>query len=195
MKKSFSFLAVLLVLLLLVSGSTLAQDEPVPVTATSDDLTKVNILFIGAHPDDDSTATATMARYVLDEGARAAVVTATKGEGGGNAIGRQLGPSLGIVREAEERMALASLGIDLVYYLNELDWAFTTSANATEQFWGHDEPLANVVRLYRVLKPDVVITMNPSPSGHGHHQYIAKLATEAFFLAGDPNAFPEQLVD
>ncbi len=195
MKKSFSFLVVLLVLLLLVPGSTFAQEEPVPVTAASDDLTKVNILFIGAHPDDDSTATATLARYVLDEGARAAVVTATKGEGGGNAIGRQLGPSLGIVREAEERMALSSLGIDLVYYLNELDWAFTTSANATEQFWGHDEPLANVVRLYRVLKPDVVITMNPSPSGHGHHQYIAKLATEAFFLAGDPNAFPEQLVD
>lgn len=195
MNKSFSFLVVLLVLLLLVPGSTFAQEEPVPVTAISDDLTKVNILFIGAHPDDDSTATATLARYVLDEGARAAVVTATKGEGGGNAIGRQLGPSLGIVREAEERMALSSLGIDLVYYLNELDWAFTTSANATEQFWGHDEPLANVVRLYRVLKPDVVITMNPSPSGHGHHQYIAKLATEAFFLAGDPNAFPEQLVD
>ena len=196
MKKYFRFLVMFLALLLIVSGSTLAQDEePVPVTATSDDLTKVNILFVGAHPDDDSTATATLTRYILDEGAKGAVITATRGEGGGNATGRQLGPSLGIVREAEERMALSYLGIDLVYYLNELDWAFTTSANATEQFWGYEEPLSNLVRLFRVLKPDVVITMNPSPSGHGHHQYIAKLATEAFFLAGDPNAFPEQLVD
>lgn len=176
------------------TGTALAQgDGPTLKTATSDDLVKVNILFVGAHPDDDSTITATMTRYAFDRGAKAAVVTATKGEGGGNAIGRELGPSLGILREAEERMALRQLGIDLVYYLNELDWAFTTSATATELAWGHDEPLANIVRYYRVLKPDVVVTMNPSPSGHGHHQYIAKLATEAFFLAGDPQAFPEQL--
>ncbi|MCC6616431.1 MAG: PIG-L family deacetylase [Anaerolineae bacterium] len=196
MKKYLRPLIMVLGLLLIISGSTFAQDEdPVPVTATSDDLTKVNVLFVGAHPDDDSTATATLARYILDEGAKGAVITATRGEGGGNATGRQLGPSLGIVREAEERMALSYLGIDLVYYLNELDWAFTTSANATEQFWGYEEPLSNLVRLFRVLKPDVVITMNPSPSGHGQHQYIAKLATEAFFLAGDPDAFPEQLTD
>ncbi|MCZ7547326.1 MAG: PIG-L family deacetylase [Anaerolineae bacterium] len=184
--------AVMLALLVAPTAVT-AQEEPTLTNATSDDLLKVDILFVGAHPDDDSTATATMARYVFDRGAKAAVVTATKGEGGGNATGRELGPALGIVREAEERMAMRMLGIDLVYYLNELDWAFTTSATATELFWGYEEPLGNIVRLYRVLKPDVVVTMNPSPSGHGHHQYIAKLATEAFFLAGDPNAFPEQL--
>lgn len=192
----FTRAAILLVTfaLLLAPLAVLAQEEePAPVTASADDLLDVDVLFVGAHPDDDSTATATIARYVLDEGAKAAVVTATRGEGGGNAVGRQLGPSLGILREAEERKALGELGIDLVYYLNELDWAFTTSASATEQFWGHEEPLGNLVRLYRVLKPDVVITMNPSPRGHGHHQYIAKLATEAFFLAGDPTAFPEQL--
>lgn len=183
-------------LLFLLSGIALAQDaeEPTPATAISSDLMKVNILFVGAHPDDDSTATATLARYTLDRGATAGVITATRGEGGGNAIGRELGPSLGILREAEERMALGRLGINHVFYLNELDWAFTTSASAAEQFWGYEEPLGNLVRLFRVLKPDVVITMNPSAgSGHGHHQYVAKLATEAFFLAGDPNAFPEQI--
>lgn len=180
----------------LTPAPLLAQDNaPTLTTAGADDLLKVNILFVGAHPDDDSTATATIARYVLDRGAKAAVITATKGEGGGNAVGRQLGFALGILREAEERKALAELGIDLVYYLNEVDWAFTTSATATELYWGYEEPLANLVRYYRVLKPDVVITMNPSPRGHGHHQYIAKLATEAFFLAGDPTAFPEQLTE
>lgn len=189
-------LSLLTIIALLIPAAAFAQDEgPILATASADDLLKVQILFVGAHPDDDSTATATMTRYVLDRGLKAGVVTATRGEGGGNAVGRQLGPSLGILREAEERKALSQLGIDLVYYLNELDWAFTTSASATEQFWGHDEPLGNLVRFYRVLKPDVVVTMNPSPRGHGHHQYIAKLATEAFFLAGDPNAYPEQLED
>lgn len=187
-----SFLFTLLVLALIAPVA--AQDsEPVPVTATSADLMKVNILFVGAHPDDDSTATATLGRYAFDEGATTGVITATRGEGGGNAIGRELGPALGIIREAEERMALGHLGVSHVFYLNELDWAFTTSASATEQFWGYEEPLGNLVRLYRVMRPDVVITMNPSAgSGHGHHQYIAKLATEAFFLAGDETAFPEQ---
>src|SRR5690606_23661621 len=187
---------IVVALLFLLSGIAMAQDadQPTPLTATSADLMKVNLLFVGAHPDDDSTATATLARYTLDRGATAGVITATRGEGGGNAIGRELGPSLGILREAEERMALGALGIKHVYYLNELDWAFTTSASATEQFWGYEEPLGNLVRLFRILRPDVVITMNPSAgSGHGHHQYVAKLATEAFFLAGDPNAFPEQI--
>ncbi|MEP7291003.1 MAG: sugar-binding protein [Chloroflexota bacterium] len=194
-RKRFVLLA-LLVFTLLVSSAALAQDAPAAAPPSSTDLLKVNILFVGAHPDDDSAAVGTLARYSLDHGAQTGVVTATRGEGGGNSIGRELGPSLGILREAEERAALTQLGVGSVNYLNESDWAFTTSANAAEQFWGYDEPLGNLVRLFRLLKPDVVITMNPSPgSGHGQHQYTAKLATEAFFLAGDPTAFPEQLSD
>ncbi|HEX3051468.1 MAG TPA: sugar-binding protein [Aggregatilineaceae bacterium] len=183
---------VVLIVSLLLPTQAFSQDDQ-PVKPTSMDATKVNILFVGAHPDDESTALATMTRYVLDGGAVGGVITATRGEGGGNAVGRELGPSLGIVRDIEERSSLRSLGIYHLYPLDELDWAYTTSANATEIAWGHEDPLGKLVRFYRVLRPDVVITMNPSPRGHGHHQYIAKLATEAFFLAGDPTAFPEQI--
>jgi len=194
-KEMFGFLLVVLTTFL-ISLSTMAQDEPVPAAPTSTDFLKLNIVFVGAHPDDDSVAVGTLARYSLDGGLRTGVITATRGEGGGNSIGRELGPSLGILREAEERAALTQLGVASIHYLNEQDWAFTTSSSATQQFWGYEEPLGNLVRLFRLLKPDVVITMNPSPgSGHGHHQYIARLATEAYFLAGDPTAFPEQLSD
>lgn len=195
MKKSTLTNLVVIVLLfaLVIPSAALAQEDTPPVKPTTEDAVKVNILFVGAHPDDESGATATLARYVLDEGAKAAVATATRGEGGGNAVGRELGPSLGIIRDYEERMSLSLLGINQLYPLGEEDWAYTTSASATELAWGYEEPLGNIVRLYRVLKPDVVITMNPSPRGHGHHQYIAKLATEAFFLAGDPDAFLEQI--
>lgn len=195
MKKSklVNIIVIALLVSLIIPSAALAQDETPPAKATTDDAVKVNLLFVGAHPDDESGATATLARYVLDGGAKAAVATATRGEGGGNAVGRELGPSLGIIRDYEERMSLSLLGINQLYPLGEEDWAYTTSASATELAWGYEEPLGNIVRLYRVLKPDVVITMNPSPRGHGHHQYIAKLATEAFFLAGDPTAFPEQI--
>ncbi len=188
-------LSILLVATFLVATPlAFAQgDQPVPKTATSADAVKVDLLFVGAHPDDESTAMATLTRYVLDGGARAAVITATRGEGGGNAIGRELGPSLGILRDYEERQSLGMLGIDQLYHLDEIDWAYTTSATATELAWGYEDPLGKLVRYVRVLKPEVMITMNPSPRGHGHHQYAAKLATEAFFLAGDPAAFPEQL--
>jgi LmbE family N-acetylglucosaminyl deacetylase len=196
MKRNVALLCIL-ILVTAVMGQAIvgAQgDDESPVPSTSDDLVKVDVLFVGAHPDDDSITTATFVRYIKDEGKKAGVITATRGEGGGNATGRQLGPSLGIVREAEQRQALGQLGISHLYYLNELDWAFTTSATATEEFWGYEEPLGNLVRLMRVLKPDVVVTMNPSSAGgHGHHQYAAKLATEAFWLAGDPTAFPEQI--
>src|SRR5690606_19884142 len=139
-KEMLIFLTIFLVTLL--GGSlVLAQDAtPVPVEPVSSDILKTDIVFVGAHPDDDSTSTATLARYSLDHGATTAVITATRGEGGGNSVGRELGPSLGILREAEERRAMAQLGVAHVNYLNELDWAFTTSASATEQFWGYEEP-------------------------------------------------------
>jgi LmbE family N-acetylglucosaminyl deacetylase len=168
---------------------------PTPASTAARSALKVNLVFVGAHPDDDSTVMATLARYVLDVGARAAVITATRGEGGGNAVGPEAGLALGMLRESEERRALGMLGVDLIYYLDRLDFGFTTSASATEKAWGHDEPLERLVRYFRMLRPDVVITMNPSPQGHGHHQYAGKLATEAFFAAGRADAFPAQLHD
>ncbi|MFT3883988.1 MAG: hypothetical protein QM724_00750 [Flavobacteriales bacterium] len=49
--------------------------------------------------------------------------------------------------------------------------------------------------MIRTFRPDVIITrFAPDRSaGHGHHEASAILAQEAFDLAGDPKAFPEQL--
>src|SRR3972149_2840740 len=74
------------------------------------ELMDVDIMFVGAHPDDDTGILATFARYLLDEGFRGTVVTATVGDGGGNAIGTEGGPSLALIRREEERRALALVG-------------------------------------------------------------------------------------
>ena len=55
--------------------------------------------------------------------------------------------------------------------------------------------LSDVVRVIRTFRPDIIITRFPPTreAGHGHHEASAILAEEAFKLAGDPTAFPEQL--
>lgn len=151
---------------------------------------KVDVLFVGAHPDDDSMATATLSRYAPS----VAVVSATRGEGGGNAVGLEGGAALGVIREAEQRAALRQLDITQVYYLERRDFGFTTSPAAAEKDWGHDGTLERLVRYVRTLRPETMITLQPY-YGHGHHQYIARLATEAFLKASDPGVFPEQLQD
>ena len=65
-------------------------------TLTNTDLMDVDLMFIGAHPDDGGGIMATFARYLLDGGLKGTVVTLTGGEGGGNVTGRQTGRSLGL---------------------------------------------------------------------------------------------------
>ena len=58
---------------------------------------------------------------------------------------------------------------------------------------GSRRELRRLVRLVRLLRPDVICTMDPAPVGgqHGHHQAAGRLATEAFDAAADAKAFPE----
>ncbi|MBS2039782.1 PIG-L family deacetylase [bacterium] len=144
---------------------------------------KLDIMFVGAHPDDDSTCTATLARYAA-QGRQIGVVTATRGELGGNLIGPEQGAALGLVREAEERAALGMLAIPTVHYLERTDSGFTTSLRVSERNWGRAETLSRLTRLVRFYRPDVLITMSPAPRGHGDHQLIAQLTSEAFFQSG-----------
>ena len=177
-------------LLLVLSGYVSAQSIE---KIQSDHLLKVDLLYVGAHPDDESGVTATLAREVLDGGARAGIVLVTRGEGGGNAIGRELGPSLGILREAELRRSADEYGVDLVYFLDKTDFFYTLSDKAVFDVWGHNDTLRRLVRLVRLLRPEVIVTMWPGPGTHGMHQAAARLATEAFTVAADPNKFPKQI--
>ena len=159
-----------------------------PLKAQEEPALKVDVMFVGAHPDDDSMATATLIGF----SPRVAVVCATRGEGGGNAIGRERGPALGLVREAEQRAALKRLGISSVSYLDCQDFGFTLSAEAAEKDWGHQKNLEKLVRMVRTMQPEILFTTHPGV-GHGHHRFVARLATEAFLLASDPNFCPDQI--
>ena len=157
-------------------------------------LLKTDLMFVGAHPDDETGIAAVLARYA-GQGKSLASVYCTRGEGGGNMVGTQAGPSLGILRERELRDCLEILGVRHVYFLDEEDFFYTESLTATLEKWGREDVLGKLVRVVRSLRPNVIITMNPAPNPgqHGHHQSAGILATEAFAAAADPKRFPEQL--
>jgi LmbE family N-acetylglucosaminyl deacetylase len=173
----------------LVLSAVAVAAEPPP------DILKTDLMVVVAHPDDESMVAGVMARYAQEQGKTIACIYATRGEGGGNAVGTQLGPALGQLREAELRECLGLIGVRHVYFLDKTDWAYTESAAATLQKWGHDDSLGRLVRLVRNLRPEVMVTFFPAPAGgqHGHHQTAGLLATEAFDSAGDPDAFPDQI--
>lgn len=163
-----------------------------PATATTP-AADLDVLFVGAHPDDEAFTLSTLGQWKEDYGVRSGVVTVTRGEGGGNAVGPEEGPALGLIREAEERSAVGKAGVGEVFNLDEVDFYYTVSAPLTDQIWGRDA-LEKVVRIIRQTKPEVLLTMDPAPSpgNHGNHQQAARLTVEAFYAAGDPKAFPEQ---
>jgi LmbE family N-acetylglucosaminyl deacetylase len=178
------------ILLLLSLAACWAADLPPQGAAKL----KTDLMFVGAHPDDETGIAATLARYA-GAGKTVATVYCTRGEGGGNMVGTQAGAALGILREAELRSGLGKLGVQYIYFLDEEDFFYTESLAATLEKWDKQDVLGKLVRVVRSLRPDVVVTMNPTPNPgqHGHHQAAGVLAIEAFTAAADSYAFPEQL--
>jgi LmbE family N-acetylglucosaminyl deacetylase len=176
--------AALLSLVLLIAGTA------VPAQAVERPSTDLDVLFVGAHPDDEAFTLSTLGQFHV----RTGVVTVTRGEGGGNAVGPEEGPDLGRIREAEECEAVGKAGINTVFNLDKADFYYTVSAPLTEQAWGAKDTLGKLVRVIRQTHPKAVFTMDPAPTpgNHGNHQYAARLAVEAYAAAADPRAFPEQ---
>ncbi|MDT0214560.1 sugar-binding protein [Rothia sp. ARF10] len=189
--------AVAVVAALALPTAAVAAQGPNPPDATtsSGPPADLDAMFIGAHPDDEASTLSTFGQWGADHDVSTGVITITRGEGGGNAVGLEEGPALGLLREREERAAVAKAGITDVYNLDEVDFYYTVSEPLTAQVWGHEETLAKTVRLLRQTRPEVVVTMNPAPSPgqHGNHQEAARIAVEAYHAAGDPSRFPEQI--
>src|SRR5271168_1635035 len=167
--------------------------KPVPALPPDNRL-KADILLLVAHPDDETGASAYLAK-LLDQHKRIEVVYLTHGEAGHNNMGPERGPSLGAVRETEVRHGLASLGIDNVWFLDGRD---TPSQNVLQSLgnWHNGNTLEEVVRMVRLTRPEVIVTWLPGffiGENHGDHQASGVLATEAFDSAGDSAIFPAQL--
>ena len=118
----------------------------------------------------------------------------TRGDGGQNLIGSEQSEYVGLLRTHE---LLAARGVDggEQYFTRANDFGFTKTTDEALATWGKQQVLSDLVWRIRSLKPDVIINRFPpdNRAGHGHHSASAVLSAEAFKLAADPTAFPEQL--
>ncbi len=182
-----------LVLVLAAVPRLLAQDALTP--QQPDPRFKADLLLLVAHPDDDVLAGSFLAKAIYDEGKRVAVAFMTSGDSGGNQQGAERGASLGLIRRIEARNDLATLGITNVWFLSGHDTAGQDPVRSLAN-WGHGRVLSEAVRVVRLTRPDVILTWLPmqvAGENHGDHQAASVIATEAFDLAADPAAFPEQV--
>jgi LmbE family N-acetylglucosaminyl deacetylase len=149
------------------------------------------VLYIAAHPDDENTQL--MAYLAQGRRYRAAYLSLTRGDGGQNVLGAEFGEELGVIRTQELLAARRTDGARQ-FFTRAIDFGFSRDYQETLNLWDRQQVLSDIVRVIREFRPDVIITrFSPQPGGtHGHHTASAVLALEAFKLAGDPKAFPDQ---
>jgi N-acetylglucosamine malate deacetylase 2 len=126
-----------------------------------------------AHPDDETWSMAGPFAQLVPKGVRGVVWTATRGQAGEIADGSgATRETLAAVREAEERAAMALVGVAVEFG----DYVDGEVAGADQ---------AALVRdVHRVLereRPDVVVTMEPAGvTAHPDHQAVSAAVQAAF---------------
>jgi LmbE family N-acetylglucosaminyl deacetylase len=154
-----------------------------------------SVLMVAAHPDDEDRPL--LAFLSKSRDFRTAYLSINRGDGGQNEIGPEFDAKLGVIRTQE---LLAGRRIDGAqqFFTRAIDFGYSKSMEESLRIWDHQAVLGDVVRVIRTFRPDVIITRFApvaQPGNHGHHNASALLAVEAFKLAGDPKAYPEQIAE
>ena len=188
----------LAVLFTLVAALVSAQFPPAPgtgpglpetVEAIDNARVTTRILYVTAHPDDESAAVLTYLARGLH--ADVALLSLTRGEGGQNDLGPEQAPQLGLIRTQELLAATRAYGVKL-YFTRAQDFGYSKTPEETQKMWG-DPVLQDMVRVVREFRPNVVINnFGGVHTGHGHHQTAGLWTPKAVQLAADPVAFASE---
>jgi len=148
---------------------------------------KLTLMVVLAHPDDEAFGIGgSLAKYAA-EGCDVYLVCATRGEAGQIAEpGLATPANLPAVREQELRCACEVLGIHPPRFLDYVDGQLAIAHQG--------QAVGKVVRLIRVLRPQVMLTFGPDGI-YGHYDHIAvhRWASIACRLAAREDCFPEQV--
>ncbi len=151
------------------------------------------VLYVAAHPDDENTQL--IAYFSRVRLMRSGYLSVTRGDGGQNLLGPEFFEKLGVAR-TQELLAARRIDGGRQFFTRAIDFGYTKDYREALDTWGHQDVLSDVVRVFRTFRPDVVVagfSTQPARGQHGQHTASAVLAGEAFKLAGDPTAFPDQL--
>lgn len=125
------------------------------------------VLNVAAHPDDESSRTNAILRRKY--GMHVVTAYTTYGDGGQNAIGREIGPELADLRVRETLRAAAMSGVE-VRWLGMPDFGFSKTLEETLKVWGSDRLKDAMREAVTRIDPDIVITNHSLTQGHGHHR-------------------------
>ncbi len=151
------------------------------------------VMYVAAHPDDENTRL--ISWFSRQRLTHTVYLSLTRGDGGQNLIGTEMSELLGVLR-TQELLGARRIDGGEQWFTRANDFGYSKTAEETMAIWNKQAVLADVVWAIRKFRPDIIINrFNAENSGstHGHHTASAILALEAFDLAGDANAFPEQL--
>jgi LmbE family N-acetylglucosaminyl deacetylase len=147
------------------------------------------VLFVYAHPDDESFGIAGTAMKLKDEGHRTALLTLTRGDAGlwfGKAPGSWTPEELARERSREWREATAIIGFDACRLLEWPDGGLALSPV--------ERVTADVVQFIRELRPDVVCTFGPEGAGseHDDHRGASFFTMRGFHRAAIADQYPDR---
>ena len=163
--------------------------------------TRLCLLTVHAHPDDEaSKGPATVARY-HDEGVHTVLVCCTGGEEGDILNPAMDTPEvradLPAVRRRELETATAVIGYDEVVMLGYRDSGMPdTPPNQNPECFARaplEEAVGRLVAVIRRVQAQVIVTYGDDQQGYPHpdHLRVHEISVAAFDAAGDPGAFPE----
>ena len=152
-----------------------------------------SVLYLAAHPDDENTRVISyFSNHVL---ARTAYLSMTRGDGGQNLIGAELGEALGLIR-TQELLAARKIDGGIQFFTMANDFGYSKNPEETLSIWNKDTVLVQTIACIQKFKPDIIINrFNSGSSGrtHGHHTASAMISEWAFEqLQADQTAWHPQ---
>lgn len=142
---------------------------------------KKTILFIGAHPDDETAVSEVLAKNVR-LGNKVFLIVATDGKGGTRVTKIPEGDSLGAIRRTESECCCRKLGIEPPIFLGieRLD----TKIGTGNYFKEHQRFMDSLKTRIPSINPDVIITAGPDGDTH-HSEHIVVGATVSELLLAE----------
>jgi LmbE family N-acetylglucosaminyl deacetylase len=149
---------------------------------------KKTILFIGAHPDDETAISEVLNKYAR-LGNKIFVIIATDGKDGTRVTKIPAGDSLGKIRRTESTCACKILGLEPPIFLGveRLD----TKIGVRKYFKAHQQLMDSLKSRITLINPDLILT--PGPDGdthHAEHIVVGASVTELLLAEGWVEKYP-----
>jgi LmbE family N-acetylglucosaminyl deacetylase len=145
------------------------------------------LLVVGAHPDDEDNRLLTLASRQM--GAEVAYLSLSRGEGGQNLLGPDLGVALGLIR-TQELLGARRVDGGRQFFTRAYDFGYTRSLDETWRLWPKDVLMEDALRIVRRFRPQIVNVVFTGTSRDGHGQHQASGLTGRALFSADPSAYP-----